>query len=267
MTISAPPEAVKANYPFIRDKIAACFPGPAGLRILDYGCGSGDLVRFLLAAGHDAHGVDVDTFFDDFYQFTDRELLAQKRITVIDARGYGELSGQTFDVVVCNMVVEHVKDKSALFAALSRFLRPDGLLLLFYPVQETIRESHIHQFFIHWLPPGRIRFAWAMVQALLGVPAVREGFSGRAAYIHNWLDNIDRDCFYEWNRSLDAKLAVFFNFSHREEEYFRFRARGKGKAWLAVLLERLIPSAWSRRIFRWYSFAVVQARKAKDAPG
>jgi 2-polyprenyl-3-methyl-5-hydroxy-6-metoxy-1,4-benzoquinol methylase len=248
-------------FPYVLEKISECFPDKKDIRVLDYGCGNGELVRYLIGNGRDAYGVDVDTFFDDFYSYTDKELLAQKRIAVIDVDGKGDLLGQKFDVVISNMVIEHVKVKEHLFSAITQYMSNDGVALLFYPLFESIREGHIRQLFIHWFPRGPLRIAAAYVQKFLGIPRDNGGTANIHEFVKEKVGIVDESCFYETNWAMNRHLRKYFDFSHFETEYFTFRAKQKEKFWLVPFLELFSQTGLTDFIFRIYTGSVVVARK------
>jgi|GEM_PF-4610987 SAM-dependent methyltransferase len=247
-------------FPFVVEQISRRFPGKKNVSVLDFGCGDGALVRYLLDAGFDAFGVDVDSFFEDFYSYTDRDLLAQKRISVIDADGRGEFSGRTFDCIVSNMVLEHVADKRRLCAALSSFMHSSSFTLLLYPVLETVRENHINQFFIHRLPRGPLRTAAAYLQKFVGIPRNNGGEPSAREYVRERLRTVNEHCFYESNRAIDGYLRERFEVSHIENEYFVFRVKQKRLAPLLPVLRMLDKIRISGAIFKVYTGAVVIAR-------
>jgi SAM-dependent methyltransferase len=248
-------------FPYVLKKISEYFPDKKNIRVLDYGCGNGELVRYLIGNGHDAYGADVDTFFDDFYSYTDKELLASKRIVVIDADGKGDLPDRTFDVVISNMVIEHVQDKEHLFSAMMRYMSDKGIAVLFYPLFESIREGHIRQFFIHWIPKGRLRKYAAYLQKYLRIPRDNGGNANIHEFVKEKVGIVDDSCFYETNWAINRHLEKYFDFSHFETEYFIFRAKQKKKFWLVPLLELFSRTGLTDLVFRIYTGAVVVAKK------
>jgi SAM-dependent methyltransferase len=251
-------------FSFVLEKIARNFPEKKNIRVLDYGCGNGELVRFLMQNGYDAYGVDVDTFFDDFYSYTDKDLLAEKRISVIDIDGNGPMSDQTFDFIISNMVIEHVADKKRHFAAMSRYMNASSVALLLYPLYESVREGHIRQFFIHWIPKGRLRVAAAYVQKFLGIPKDFGGTENIHEFVKEKVGIVDTSCFYETNRAINRHLREFFDFSHFETDYFIFRAKQKHLPWLVPLLKVLSKVGLTDLIFRIYTGAVVVVRRKQS---
>jgi SAM-dependent methyltransferase len=246
-------------YSFVLEKLAACFKGDKSVRVLDYGCGDGRLVKFLMDNGYDAYGVDVDTFFDDFYSHTDQNLLTQKRIAVIDNDGSGDFSGRTFDFIISHMVIEHIEDKIRHFKAMSRYMNGESIALLLYPVSESIREGHVRQFFIHWIPKGPLRYAASYVQKALRIPQDSMGHANIRDYVREKIGIVDASCFYETSHTIDCYLRGFFVFSHIENDYFIFRAKQKRLLWLAAVLRLIDKTGVCSLVFRLYTGAVVTA--------
>lgn len=90
-------------------------------RVLDYGCGNGPLVRFLNARGYVAAGYDRYA-----PAFADPAPLSE-----------------TWDVVVCQDVIEHVPDPVALLDELGRLARPGGLVAIGTPNADRLRLDRV----------------------------------------------------------------------------------------------------------------------------
>jgi ubiquinone/menaquinone biosynthesis C-methylase UbiE len=110
--------------------------------ILDYGCGSGDVVIAGRERGLNFFGADV------FYGGADS---AKARIEksgwmgvaikeIVD--GKLDFPDRQFDLVVCNQVFEHVEDLDAVLLEIHRVLKPGGDMLALFPVLDTWREGH-----------------------------------------------------------------------------------------------------------------------------
>lgn len=80
-------------------------------RILDYGCGNGAFVRYLIGRGYDATGYDP-------------YCAAYADTAVLDA---------AYDAVTCQDVLEHAEDPLAMLDALAALVRPGGLLAIGTP--------------------------------------------------------------------------------------------------------------------------------------
>jgi 2-polyprenyl-3-methyl-5-hydroxy-6-metoxy-1,4-benzoquinol methylase len=110
-----------------------------GGRVLDYGCGAGYLIEHLLGRGVRVHGLDfssgsverVRARFGSRPNFDGATHVADLP---------GPLPAESFDVVTCIEVIEHLPDvwlRSTLLE-LSRLLRPGGTLLVTTPNDERL---------------------------------------------------------------------------------------------------------------------------------
>ena len=104
---------------------------PAGGRVLDLGCGSGAIGRYL--SEHDASAV-----IDGVTLSREEAALAaphyrQVVVANLDERPLTELFDTRYDVIVCADVLEHLRDSAPVLAACKDLLQPDGLILLSVP--------------------------------------------------------------------------------------------------------------------------------------
>ena len=111
-------------------------------KILDFGCGSGDLVVQLRNAGYQAHGVDLD---DSFAENLSQTTPAGDVFRILGSSPYRiPFEDQSFDVVVSDMVFEHVQDYGRALAELRRVLRPGGVALHAFPPRWRLIEGHVY---------------------------------------------------------------------------------------------------------------------------
>jgi len=104
---------------------------PRGTKILDVGCGPGQLLLNLLREGYDAVGVDIS------------EGMINEARTLVCANGFPNFDGTSvgdienlkfgdkqFDVVVASGVIEYQNDDDVALAEMKRVLKPGGHLIL-----------------------------------------------------------------------------------------------------------------------------------------
>lgn len=99
-------------------------------RVLDLGCGPGQLADALSEVAGEVHGVD----------FSERMVAAAQRLfpdlTFQVANGeklpYGD---STFDAVVCNYTAHHLARPEVVFREILRVLRPGGRVVIIHPIQ------------------------------------------------------------------------------------------------------------------------------------
>jgi SAM-dependent methyltransferase len=126
-----------ARYRLLADSVAAYVaerqPTPAApLDLLDVGVGSGRSLRFLEAAGVADrirfHAVDLKPQRLDKVYARDRWQLTQADVN--DGLPFPDA---TFDVLICEQVLEHLTDARRSIAEMARVLRPGGLFILGVP--------------------------------------------------------------------------------------------------------------------------------------
>lgn len=110
-------------YGDIAETLGAAAPG---VRVLDVGCGTGDLVAALADAGLDAQGIEPSQ--EAATAGRSRGL----RIHAQDLREFAA-SGERFDALTLINVLEHVPDPTALLGQAAERLHPEGVLCVQVP--------------------------------------------------------------------------------------------------------------------------------------
>lgn len=122
-----------------RRDIRRHLPG-RGCRVLDIGCGQGDLVRVMLADGMDAHGVDISAEQVEVAhgRGLDRVRLGDFHTDLCDASG-------AWDAVVATDLLEHLTKADLLrtFDSVRHALRPDGVFVARVPNAVSPTGGHI----------------------------------------------------------------------------------------------------------------------------
>jgi SAM-dependent methyltransferase len=112
---------------------------PAAARILDIGCGNGNISRALGSLGYRVVGVDIDP--ESVEKAKQQNTFPNVRYEISDAQEY--ISTGSFDAVVCSEVLEHLTDPEALVKTISQILEPGGLFIATVPNGYGPRESFI----------------------------------------------------------------------------------------------------------------------------
>ena len=101
-----------------------------GLKALDVGCGGGLLAEALHDRGAEVTAIDVTQANIEVAKLhaLNRGLVIDYR--VITAEELAESQPESFDVVACLEVIEHVPDPGQLIAACSKLLKPGGQMFL-----------------------------------------------------------------------------------------------------------------------------------------
>ncbi len=252
---------MQANYRFVVDRLLTDGADP-NLRVLDYGCGTGDIVKLAREQGIEAYGVEK------FYGGSDirdevaasgllgdvvRELADDGRIPFDDSK---------FDVVVSNQVFEHIEDLDSVMEEVARVLKPGGQLLCLFPSKGIIREVHCGVPIVHWLPKtARARYYWLLTCRALGLGA-HKGKKSTTAWASDfeiWL----RDYTYYRTRRQFRKIldTHFAQPDWLESDYVAYRLDIKGYKTLSSLSQAPVLRLFSRVFCRLYGGLVLSARK------
>lgn len=126
-----------------------------GKLVLDVGCGFGGAISILDRMGARCVGIDMSQ--EELALCRKRLLLHGVATNVLCADAYNmPFSNECFDIVICTEVLEHVKDKNALIAEMSRVLKKGGLLYLSFPNLLSLRnvwsDPHYRLFGVTLLP-------------------------------------------------------------------------------------------------------------------
>jgi SAM-dependent methyltransferase len=110
---------------------AAELASPAG-KVLDLGCGSGELARSLASAGFQVTGCDISTLMIRQAVAADHEHAVRWLLLQPDWRRL-PFPGGSLDLIVASSVLEYVPDPLCVLAECARLLRPEGVMLCTVP--------------------------------------------------------------------------------------------------------------------------------------
>ena len=258
-------EKLHVNYQFVMRKIEDQISGNPDSRILDYGCGRGEIIQWGREKGIEVFGADT------FERGIEQRVLPENR-ELLDVyirqikKGCTGFEDDYFDLVVSNQVFEHVKDMDAVLKEIRRVLKPGGKLVALFPSKEVIREGHIGIPFSHWFPKGsRTRFYYTFFLRSLGFGSGKsvEGLPA-GEWTRRRLKFIDTRTFYLPKKEIYALLDKYFIWEHQESDYIRFRA-GKIKnafgGFFSKTKQRRISGRVGAVAFRYLAGFVISAQK------
>lgn len=151
---------MSVNYSYIVHKIKSLHQAKraSDLVCLDFGCGAGQVVERGLEAGLDFYGADPypENRSEHYEETASKRSLLDNRIFKIE-NDCLPFPDNHFDVVVSNVVFEHIEDLNKPLSEINRVLKPEGHFLALFPTQDTWWEGHVKLYFAHWLnPPSKM---------------------------------------------------------------------------------------------------------------
>lgn len=122
--------------------------GGGRLKIADIGGGRGVLAWYMAALGHDVTVYDIN--YDSYTPPDSPDTAAFVRFALENGfkAEYGDMfrlpaSSETFDVVTCISVVEHIGQKQEALKEMLRILKPGGRLILTYDLAENPASHNV----------------------------------------------------------------------------------------------------------------------------
>ncbi len=100
------------------------------LRVLDVGCGGGILAESMFFKGAEVTGIDLGEKALNVAKLHQLESGAQVDYQLIAVEALANLQPESYDVVTCMEMLEHVPDPSAIIAACARLVKPGGSVFL-----------------------------------------------------------------------------------------------------------------------------------------
>jgi len=134
---------VKSSYPekmckYIFDKY------PKNFKVLDLGCGNGDITEELKKMGFDVYGADAHG--------DAKSIIGNKfKSFNLEKEGY-DFENNFFDIVFTKSVVEHLRSPEILFDEVHRILKPGGIHICMTPSWEHNYKRAFYVNHTHYTP-------------------------------------------------------------------------------------------------------------------
>jgi 2-polyprenyl-3-methyl-5-hydroxy-6-metoxy-1,4-benzoquinol methylase len=119
----------KKRLSFIIDEINSHLGFDLSKKVLEIGCGNGNICMGIASIGYQTHGVDID-------EDSIRTAKASNRFPnlTFSAQAAENLSeGDKYDAIVCSEVLEHLVDPSIVLDYVEQYLKKDGIFISTVP--------------------------------------------------------------------------------------------------------------------------------------
>jgi SAM-dependent methyltransferase len=236
-------EAGQLNYDYVLHT-ARLLTKPTSARVLDFGCGRGELIANARRRGFEFYG--ADKYDGTFFRQSDCVAESAPFIKNIEA-GVIPFADAEFDVVVANQVFEHIEWPGIEFATneIARVLKPGGYFLALFPTAEVWFEGHLGLYF-----PQRMR-RWPRLQRLYLTLCHAAGFGyGRSPgqrALH-WSASaqqaLNTNVFHHRLREINSLWTTRFGEAPKSRalDYMRYRVSRQLPKWSA--LAQWWPLSW-----------------------
>jgi 2-polyprenyl-3-methyl-5-hydroxy-6-metoxy-1,4-benzoquinol methylase len=233
---------------------------PQELRILDYGCGRGELVAYLIRHGYDCYGVDIDpAYIENARSYFTESRTSLPVISPIE-NDRSIFDDGFFDVIITAQVLEHVRSIEPVVREIGRILAADGVCLHIFPPSLSVVEPHMFLPFVHWIPGNRFRrnLIHAMLSIGMGAPYFKEFSTTDRTRI--FFEFSITDTFYRAHREL-IRLFASHGFISRDIAREKLLHRGGTVSRVVAIPVIGRVAAWVYSTF--YQTYVLTAKNAK----
>lgn len=237
------------NYQYVMNYIDREVGNNSSTRVLDYGCGDGEVVEHGLAGGVDIYGADIFYGGSDSYAVVQQKGLLGKQVLKI-VNDHVDFPDDFFDLIVSNQVFEHVEDIDAVLFEINRLLKPGGKFLCLFPSKDVWREGHCGIPFLHWFPKdSQLRYYYAYALRSLGFGKYKSNLPKEqwVKYILTWLDQY---CFYRSRKVIKQSFYRYFKIQYIENDYVSFRIKTTHMAHLESLARFPLTKPLVTELFR-----------------
>lgn len=136
--------------------ISENFKNKESIKILDWGCGKGELINYLNNNNFDCYGVEISQFKMQQNIIKDKKNINEK-IFLINCDNKTNFESNYFDIILTNQVIEHISDKDSFLFEINRILKNGGYSYNILPAKYRINEVHLKMPFVHWFPKNSLR--------------------------------------------------------------------------------------------------------------
>jgi SAM-dependent methyltransferase len=247
-----------ANHQYLLNKCLSD-SGLARPRILDFGCGAGEVIEAGRSRDIEIYGAEV------FYEGGDTRAEIERKglmdlVGVIE-NGTIPFPDGFFDYVISNQVFEHIQDIDEMLREIHRILKPGGKFFAHFPSRECFREGHCGVPFLHrFSKKSRVRSSYAVVMRGIGFGYFK-GDKSVAQWAEDFLAWLDTYTFYRDKKEISTCFGRYFEVSFIEHDYVAYRLKTLGIAPLASISQTRLVRPISSEVFRRISGVVISSYK------
>ena len=138
---------------FIEEKCAGVF----GRKILDVGCGGGILAESLAVRGAEVTGIDMASASLEIAQLHSLETGVKVDYRCVSVETLAAEQPESFDVVTCMEMLEHVPDPASVISACAKLVKPGGKV--FFSTLNRNLKAYLMgivaaEYVLQWVPKG-----------------------------------------------------------------------------------------------------------------
>lgn len=221
------------------------------VRVLDYGCGDGRIVKMLRE--HNVNAFGCDTFYEggDYSKLIESELFDNGIIKKINEDTI-PFKPNSFDFVINHQVMEHVEDLDSVLSEIQRVLKPDGSVLSLFPDKGVWREAHCGIPFLHWFPKNsRLRIYYTAGLRFIGF-GHHKGDKSIMGWSRDFCEWLDKWTCYRTRKEVDTSYNKYFRETQHIEDDFLQKRLGSKKSlvsWLPLSIQQLIVKKLAGIVF------------------
>lgn len=247
-----------ANHNFILNFLKNNFA--SGL-ILDYGCGSGDVVQAGNNIGLKIIGVDAFYGGSNAKRIADDRGLLGSKVFPLGESFEIPLSDASVDFVFSNMVLEHVDDIDLTLKEINRVLKPGGSSLHLFPSIEVIREGHCGIPLVHWFEKNsKMRRRYTKAMRYFGFGNFKSD-KNVDVWVDDFLSWIDQFCRYRSQKEVFTSFRLAgFHVAPLEHDYINYRLKLIGIN-MGYFMKSGVWKVISRTFCRRFGSMVIVANK------
>jgi SAM-dependent methyltransferase len=192
-------------------------------KVLDFGCGRGEILQKGILKGIDFFGVEYAG--PGSHVNLSQKLLNQDKILLYDGLTI-PFDNDTFDVVISNQVFEHIPDFSNNLIEIYRVLKPEGIFINFFPHKHMLYEVHSRGLLLNYFNNKRIRYFLLWISKKIGMGRRKKERNTRK-WIEFWLNWIPENTIYK-SKSFTVesyKRAGFLDVNIKSQWYAQQRRK------------------------------------------